>query len=195
MGHEWMSPVCSLQWIYEWVTYECGISASCSGTASCSGCRGGCLMNESRMSHEWMSHVNPMNKSCHTYEWVMSEFERGLGWVMRMSVSHVTEMNGSCHTCKRVKWHSRMRHATHMNVTCHTHGLVMCHVWMSRVTHMDESCHSYENMFLLLAENAGSCHSCKWAMSHVWMSHVTLMNKSCHSYENVSFECIQFAFE
>ena len=40
------------------------------------------------ISHLWMSHVTPMNNSCHTYEWVMSHL-----WM-----SHVTPMNESCHT-------------------------------------------------------------------------------------------------
>jgi len=66
------------------------------------------------MSHLWMSHVTPMNESCHTYEWVME----------------------SCHTYEWVMSHIWMSHGTHMNHSCHT--------WMSFVAHMNESCHRYE---------------------------------------------------
>jgi len=49
-------------------------------------------MNESRQCI-WMSQVNQMNESCHTYEWVMSPCH---------CPSSATRMNESFHTCESV---------------------------------------------------------------------------------------------
>ena len=75
-----------------------------------------------------MSHAAHTNKSCRTYEWVMSHIR----------MSHVTHVEESCRTCEWVTSYIWMSHVTHMNESCHTCEWVMSHMWMSRVTHMNE---------------------------------------------------------
>jgi len=130
------------------------------------------------MSRIWMSHVPHMNKSCHTFQWVMSH----------ISMSHVTHINESCHTYEWVMSHTWLSHVTHMNESCHTYEWVMSHMWMSHVTHINESCHTYEwvvsHLWMSHVTHINeSCHTYEWVMSHIWMSHVTHMNESCHTYE------------
>jgi len=105
---------------------------------------------EGVMSHVWTSHVTRMHKSCHTYEWVMSHI-----WM-----SHVAHMNESCRTYEWVMSHICISHVTHMNESYHTYEWVMSHIWMSHITwegvlsldpivkwvdsHVDESCKCHE---------------------------------------------------
>ena len=56
------------------------------------------------MSHIWMSHVTPMNESCHTYEWIMSHLWmrscHTYAWVLaHIWMRHVADVSDSCHTC------------------------------------------------------------------------------------------------
>ena len=92
-----------------------------------------------------MSLVARMNKSDHTYEWMLSHT-----WM-----SHVTHMTESCHTQEWVVSHTWISHVTHMNESCHTHEWVMTHTWMSRVTHMhdlhDNTCQHDWSVPLFLA--------------------------------------------
>jgi len=47
---------------------------------------------ESTMSHKRMSHVNHLNESCHTYEWVMSHM-----WISHNSVMSKTWLSHATH--------------------------------------------------------------------------------------------------
>jgi len=78
----------------------------------------------------YLSYVTHMNKSWHTYRWVMSHI-----WM-----SHVTHMDESCRTYYWVMSHTWMSHVAHTDESCHTNGWVMSHIWMRHVTHTDESC-------------------------------------------------------
>jgi len=85
------------------------------------------------------------NKSCHTYEWVMSHI-----WV-----SHSKQVNESCHISVGIKSQIWMNYVTnshictaktaqnvftrmHMNQLYHTHECVMSHIWVSYGTRMNE---------------------------------------------------------
>jgi len=102
-----------------------------------------------------------MNKSCHTYEWV----------VLHVWMSHVTHLNESCHTYEWVMLHVWMSHVTHMNESCYTYEWVTSHrlTWM----YMSER-------FICSVRLNKSCHICRV------LSHVTRLNESCHTYEWVT---------
>jgi len=124
------------------------------------------------MSHIWTSHVNSMNESCYTYEWVMSHI-----WM-----SHVTHMNELCHTYEWVMSHTWMSHLIHMNELSHVYvpyrqkGLLwsrspstaLCISVMSRIGR----------------RHVIHVNSSEWVMSHIWMSHVAHMNESYHMNES-----------
>jgi len=112
-------------------------------------------------SYIWISHVAQMNKSRHTYEWVMSQKWR----------SHTTRMNESCHTYEWVMSHIWMSHVTHMNESCHTYKWVLLHIWMSHVTHMNRVWAMGEGEMPALTNLAESAAA--RCVSHVWMCHVT----------------------
>jgi len=101
------------------------------------------------MSHTWMSFVTHMNRSHHTYEWVMSHI-----WM-----SHVTHMNESCYT---YEWtYQRSCIAAYMcGRACgcaYMSGSLYVHVWVC------------VRVRVWGRESEG-------VMSHIWMSHVTHMN-------------------
>ena len=62
----------------------------------------------SESCHTWMSHFTHMNvnKSCHTYKWVIAHL-----WM-----SHVTHMDESCHTYEGVMSHTWMSHVSLVNM-------------------------------------------------------------------------------
>jgi len=73
------------------------------------------------MPHSCMHHGKHMNesclthdKSCHTYEWVMSHV-----WI-----SHVTHINDSCHTYECILSHTGMSHVTRMHGSSHVYKYV-----------------------------------------------------------------------
>ena len=111
------------------------------------------------LSYTWMSRVQKMYESCHTYEWVM----------LLIIMSHVTHFTHMNHTSKSVILHTWMSHVAHMRESCHTYQWVMSRTYMSQ-----ESC-------------LGSCLTFKLVMSHVSMSHFTYMNESCHTRKWVIF--------
>jgi len=88
------------------------------------------------MSHEWMSHITRMNKSCHIYGWVMAHI-----WT-----SHATRMEKSCHTYEWIMSHVGMSHVTLLNESCHTYEWVMSHMWINHIICMNESHHAYERV-------------------------------------------------
>jgi len=93
-----------------------------------------------------------MNKSCHTYQCVMSHI-----WMR-----HVTHMNESCHTYESVKSHTWMSHVT--LTQCHTHTQHLSQMWALPTQPLSQ--------FVL---------KMSWVMSHAWMSHVTLTPCHTHA--------------
>jgi len=77
------------------------------------------------MSHIWVSHVTPLNESCHISEWVISH----------IYMSHVAHLNVPCD-----KWWMW----SHVRSVCHTSEWVMPHIRVSRFTPRNESCHTSE---------------------------------------------------
>ena len=133
-----------------------------------------------------MSHVTRINKSCHTYEWVMP-FEWMRHVTNKMSFWSPMDLIESCHT---YEWDTSRIWMSHV-----TYKWVVSHIQMSHVTHMDESCHTYE----WDTSHIWMSHvTYKWVVSHIRMSHVTninkswpmsewvmsfIINESCHTYE------------
>ena len=73
-----------------------------------------------------------MDKSRHTYEWVMSHI-----WIACDMTSH---MNESHHTRWWVMSRIWVSHVTHMSESCRTYEWAMSHIWVSHVAVMCESC-------------------------------------------------------
>jgi len=135
----------------------------------------------------WMAwRTSQMNKSCLTYEWVMSGTQKThisylddscVTHTSDAQMSHVAHTKDSRLTPQRVMSHVWMSHVWHTNNSCLIFGWVMCHthewrtndscrtqtrltshMWMSQVCHM----HIHE------LHTATHCHTC----TRVWMSHV-----------------------
>jgi len=89
------------------------------------------------MSHIWVSHVTPLNESCHISESVISHII--MSHVAHLNVpcdkwwmwSHVRSV---CHTSEWVMLHIRVSRFTPRNESCHTSEWVMSHIWMRHMT-------------------------------------------------------------
>jgi len=103
------------------------------------------------MAHTWMSHVTPMNESCHTHLPFATPLTMTTTLDMRMytllSMSHAALIWVSHVT------HICMRHVTYIPDNDNNARYAYVH------TYINESCHAYE-----------------WVMSHIWMSHVTYIS-------------------
>jgi len=99
-----------------------------------------------------ISHVTPMNESCHTYEWAMSHI-----WM-----SHVTYMNESYHTYEWVMSH--MNESFHTYEACYSYEWVTSHIWTRHATHMKVSCHTWKRHVTYMNE---SWHTREWFKSHM----------------------------
>ena len=160
----------------------------------------------------WMSHVTPVNESCHTYEWVM----------VHISMSHGTHVNESWHTCEGVMtkmymsqrqkyflcatWlihmcdmtHIHKSHKTQSHVCNVTNTNEQFHTCMLGPRQMDEShckhtCESLQaHMWVTASTHVTRVtpsthvkelwHICKLVMAHMRMNHGTHVNESCHTY-------------
>jgi len=121
-----------------------------------------------------------MNKSCHTYEWVMSHIR--MTWFVY----------AARHTCECV--------------VSHVWILVVQYMWISRVTLMNESCPTYEwrdscecvtSHISIIRDVSYMGWSCTVAQ-HIRITGVTLMNESCPTYEWVgifSFTVVYHRYE
>jgi len=97
------------------------------------------------MSHIWKSHVTHMNEACHTYAWVMSQYEYIhplSSFNSHMWMSHVTHRSKSCHACECVMshvsmWHMWKIHFTHMDESMSTREWILWHIWMSHFTRVN----------------------------------------------------------
>jgi len=162
------------------------------------------------MSRIWMSRVTPMdelrgrsnsshlvcpqrythtNKSCHTYEWVMTHIEITSGcqihqtnharqdntWNMshrwRSRVTHTNEswgLSNTSHLLCTPRYASDMWYVWISHEGCQIHqtnyARLDTRIRMSQLTPMNELCHAYE-----------------WEISLMWMRHVTHVNASCHT--------------
>jgi len=107
------------------------------------------VAHTSHVTHEWISHVTQMNKSCHTYEWVISHI-----WM-----SHVTRKNESCHIKCSYVWHdaftSLNKSHSFMCVTWNIHMCDMNHRYMRylRIHTIAYECHIYNFTFIALQDN------------------------------------------
>jgi len=122
-------------------------------------------------SQTWVSdsddRVQLMNKSFHTYEWVILHV-----WICHIThVGHVTHMNDSCHTLT-------VRIATE---SCHVH------VWMNNDTYK----HEWVKLYTHINE---SCCTCEWGvMSGRWViSHIAY---HCDSFMNEFSRTYLYAFD
>jgi len=114
-----------------------------------------CYTNERVMPHIWKSRVAHINKSCCTYEWVMSQMN---------VLSHIwTRHVQACQTCRQV-----ISHISTCNVT---------HIHQQFRTYKRES--DLFNCVILQMYDVG-LHFSRFP-THVWMSHITRINKSCHT--------------
>ena len=142
-----------------------------------------CQTYEWVMSHVWMSHVTYtnesyhtcLNESCHIYQWVLSHIWK----------SHGTRTHESWHTCLWVPMsHVRVCQWVMWEVL-KEFTLVMSHTFMSHVIHwmkMNASCHAACHIRKSHVTHIHElCHTYEWVMSHVRMSHITRKNQSLHT--------------
>jgi len=134
----------------------------------------------------WMRHISRMNKSCRTYEWVMSQV--------------VPHMNESSHTYASTSGIDTWIYHAHLfvrlspwfvhmcDVTLLYHLLVLhgfeSHIW-KHIRHRTmnlrkSSTHSYIRYESCLMN--GACFTCEWVRSHIWMRHLSHVNESCHTH-------------
>ena len=115
-------------------------------------------------------HVTHMDRSCHTYEWVLSH----------KSVGHVIQTNESCHKYKGFMSQIWMYHDNCVNASWHTHDCVMSHLWMRHVSHVNKACRISENEWesqYIRPNNLPKYVTCMnqlfhtygWVLSHMWM--------------------------
>jgi len=153
-----------------------------------------------------------LNKTWHTYEWVMAQVHESCHiWMshrqplfLDVGIHTLFVDFGMCHAT-----HIRIRHVARKNESrparlyesWHTYERIILRIWASWATHMNESCHAYEwvmsRIWMMEACHTytnESWHTYERVMSHIWMSHVTHMNEwtyrtytneSCHTYERV----------
>jgi len=169
------------------------------------------LIHKCPVNHIQISHVTPMDKSCHTYGWDMSHLwmshgtrndcveqnrqQKGGTSQVTPTKGSITKMNESRNTFKATKLRSKTtstkRGVTHTHEWYHRNEWVMSHVWTSHVAHTNASCHTYEwvmsqgariQMSRITWMNE-SCRMRERVMSHGWTSHVAHTNASCHTYE------------
>jgi len=115
-------------------------------------------------SHVWMSHVQRINESYPTYEWVMSHDWIRHEWVCSWS------------TCS----HLWMSHVTHVNDSCPTYEWVISHMWISHVwvmSHVQTSHVPHTNDRLPKMQVWDLCHDA--FMCVPWLIHTCAMT---HSY-------------
>jgi len=134
MSRMWRSHVSRMNDLYQICTCESHIYVTYTAKMSAS----------VTVTNIWMSHVTHMDKSCHTYGWVMSH----------MWMSHVKHVKESCHTYERSLSISSCE--KHICVTCtaskcrrvsqsRTYEWDMPHTWMNHVTQVKERHVTYMN--------------------------------------------------
>jgi len=164
-----------------------------------------CRIYEWVISHRWMSHVAQMidwycfyyfvrnslvallealrashlahvNKSCRTYEGVLSHV-----WM-----SHIAHMNESSRTYEWVLSYTRMSHVTHTNESCRkssrTCKCVILRIW-AWVCHVAKGCRTKTKRRAGGGSMNESCLTYEWIMAHIGMCRVTHRNVSCHTCE------------